>query len=222
MTRIALIHATPVAVAPIADAFQRLWPDAETANLLDDSLSTDLSRTGRLDGAMTERFRRLARYAADTGADAILFTCSAFGPCIEAAAADLAPMPVLKPNEAMFADALAMGSRIGMITTFQPSVASMEAEFRALTAATGASATIETVCAPDAMPALAAGDAATHDRLIAEAAAGMPGIDALVLAQFSMARAAAAAGAATDAPVLTSPDSVVRRLRREVGIDAAA
>ena len=33
---------------------------------------------------MTGRFLRLGRYALRTGADAILFTCSAFGPCIDA------------------------------------------------------------------------------------------------------------------------------------------
>jgi hypothetical protein len=59
------------------------------ANLLDDSLSTDLALAGRLDDAMTARFVLLARYAVETGADAILFTCSAFGPAIDAARAPM-------------------------------------------------------------------------------------------------------------------------------------
>ena len=75
-------------------------------NLLDDSLSADLARDGKLTDAMTERFLALGRYAASTGADAILFTCSAFGPCIEAVARAHAPMPVLKPNEAMIEQAV--------------------------------------------------------------------------------------------------------------------
>src|SRR5689334_19257164 len=42
--RIALIHATPLAVDPIDAAFDAQWPDAERVNLLDDSLSVDRAR----------------------------------------------------------------------------------------------------------------------------------------------------------------------------------
>ena len=96
--RIALIHALRHSPPPIAAAFRELWPEPHLMNLLDDSLSADLARAGRLTPEMTERFLALARYAKGSGADAILFTCSAFGPCIDAVVRDLAPMPVLKPN----------------------------------------------------------------------------------------------------------------------------
>ncbi|MGY2934384.1 hypothetical protein ACVWZ6_003986 [Bradyrhizobium sp. GM6.1] len=91
--RIALIHALKHSIAPIEAAFAKVWPEARLMNLLDDSLSSDLARDGKLNDAMTERFLALGRYAAATGADAILFTCSAFGPCIEAVARAHAPMP---------------------------------------------------------------------------------------------------------------------------------
>jgi hypothetical protein len=50
-------------------------------NLLDDSLSADLARDGRLTFAMTERFRAIGSYVTSTGADAMLFTCSALSGC---------------------------------------------------------------------------------------------------------------------------------------------
>ena len=107
--RITLIHALKHSIVPIEASFARLWPDARLMNLLDDSLSADLARDGGLTDAMTERFLKLGRYAAGTGSDAILFTCSAFGPCIEAVARAHAPMPVLKPNEAMIEQAVTQG-----------------------------------------------------------------------------------------------------------------
>ena len=116
--RITLVHALKHSIVPIEASFARLWPDARLMNLLDDSLSADLARDGGLTDAMTERFLRLGRYAAGTGSDAILFTCSAFGPCIEAVARAHAPMPVLKPNEAMIEQAVAKGRKIGLLSTF--------------------------------------------------------------------------------------------------------
>ena len=107
--RITLVHALKHSIVPIEASFAKLWPEARLMNLLDDSLSADLARDGGLSEAMTERFLQLGRYAAGTGSDAILFTCSAFGPCIEAVARAHAPMPVLKPNEAMIEQAVSAG-----------------------------------------------------------------------------------------------------------------
>src|SRR5579872_3862958 len=129
MPRIALIHAVTVAMAPVHEAFRQLWPEAECVDILDTSLSRDRERDGELTKKMTGRFLLLAKYAEDNGAAGILFTCSAFGEAIEQAASR-AKIPVLKPNEAMFGAALATGKRLGMLATFAPSVAGMEAEFR--------------------------------------------------------------------------------------------
>lgn len=214
--RIALIHALRHSPPPIEAAFARAWPAARLMNLLDDSLSADLAREGSLTPAMTERFLSLSRYAAGTGADGILFTCSAFGPCIEAVAARHAPMPVLKPNEAMIEEACAAARaaagpgrrpRIGLLASFAPTLESMPPEFPGDVALVPA-------LAAGALAALDAGDAAAHDRLAAEAARGLAGCDVIALAQFSLARAAPAVEAAAGRPVFTTPDSAVRKLRR--------
>jgi Asp/Glu/hydantoin racemase len=210
--RIALIHATPLAIAPIADAFRTLWPEARTTNLLEDSLSQDLAAAGKLEPAMFQRFCDLATYAERSGADAILFTCSAFGACIETARR-LVAIPVLKPNEAMIDEALAAGRRLALIASFAPSLPSMQAELEQAAAARGIRLELSTHCAPEAMPALAAGDAERHDRLIADAVAPVGPADAVILAQFSMARAESAVSRVSKSRVLTSPKSAVEKLR---------
>jgi Asp/Glu/hydantoin racemase len=208
--RIALIHALRHSPPPIEAAFAAAWPEARLMNLLDDSLSADLAREGRLTPAMTDRFLALARYAAGTGADGILFSCSAFGPCIEACARDLAPLPVLKPNEAAIEEAVGMGRRIGLLATFPGTLASMPPEFPP-------GVEVVPCLAPGALAALDAGDGETHDRLAAEAARDLRGCDVVLLGQFSLARAAAAVAAATGRPVVTTPDSAARKLKGLLG-----
>jgi Asp/Glu/hydantoin racemase len=170
-------------------------------------LSADLARDGGLSQAMTDRFLNLGRYTTATGSDAILFTCSAFGPCIEAVARAHAPMPVLKPNEAMIEQAAARGRRVGLLSTFAPTLASMPREFPG---------SIELVpkLAEGALAALDRGDRATHDRLVVEASKDLRDCDIIALAQYSMAPAAAEVAAATGRPVLTTPDSAVAKLKQ--------
>jgi Asp/Glu/hydantoin racemase len=208
--RIALVHALKHSLSPIEAAFARHWPDATLMNLLDDSLSADVARDGRLTDAMTERFLRLGRYAAGTGADAILFTCSAFGPCIEAVAREQAPMPVLKPNAAMIEQAVAKGRKIGLLSTFPPTLLSMPPEFPR---------SIELVpkLAEGALAALDRGDRAEHDRLVAEASKDLRDCDLIALAQYSMAPTAALVETVSGRPVVTTPDSAVLKLRELLG-----
>lgn len=210
-SRIVLVHAVTVAVEPVTAAFASLWPQAEVVNLLEDSLSRDRAAHADLSPEMYRRFAVLTHYALDIGARGILFTCSAFGDAIRAAARH-ARVPVLTPNEAMFEAALAAGDRIGMLATFEFSVAGMEEEFRE--AAAGREARIETVCVPEAMAALKSGDAETHNRLLAEAAPRLAQCDAVMLAHFSTSRALDAVRGAFDGPVLTSPAAAVEKLRR--------
>ena len=205
--RIALIHALKHSMAPIEAAFATAWPEARLMNLLDDSLSADLARDGGLTDPMTERFLKLGRYAAGTGSDAILFTCSAFGPCIEAVARAQTPMPVLKPNEAMIEEAVTKGRKIGLLSSFPPTLASMPREFPA---------SIELVpkLAEGALAALDRGDRATHDRLVVEASRDLRDCDLIALAQYSMAPAAELVAAASGRPVVTTPDSAVLKLKK--------
>ena len=203
--RIALIHIQMVSAGPMLDAFGRCWPEAEVTNLLDEGLFKSPARGAAY---VVERFKSLARYAADAPADAILFTCSAFGTAIVAARDAVAPIPVLKPSEAMIEAAVATGGRIGLLASFGPTLASMPAEFPPGTLTALA-------LAEGAFDALNAGEIAAHNRLIAETAArDLGGCDVIALAQSSMAPAARAVAEATGKVVLTSPDTAVAKLRR--------
>jgi Asp/Glu/hydantoin racemase len=209
--RITLVHALKHSIVPIEASFAKMWPEARLMNLLDDSLSADLARDGQLTPAMTERFLSIGRYAKSTGANGILFTCSAFGPCIEAVAREHRPMPVLKPNEAMIEQAAKSGRKVGLLSSFPPTLASMPREFPA---------SIELVpkLAEGAMAALDRGDRAEHDRLVTEASKDLRDCDVIALAQYSMAPAAEKVAQATGRPVLTTPDSAVMKMKALLGM----
>ena len=218
--RIALVHALRNSVTPAREAFERLWPEAQIANLLEDSLSADVARDGALTPAMTQRFLTLARYMIGCGADGLLFTCSAFGPCIEACAREFPQLPVLKPNEAMIEEAVARAGphgRIGLLATFPATLASMPQEFTRV----APGVTVVTALAEDALARLDAGDGDAHDASAARAAkAAFADCDVVALAQFSLARAAPSVAAVVGCDVLTTPESAVRKLRRSLGANA--
>lgn len=214
--RIVLLHATPVAMEPIRSSMQRLWPEAEPVNLLDDALTTDRSTEGPvLSEDLCARFVNLGKYAASLGGDGILITCSAFGPAIDQLKEELS-IPVLKPNEAMFREAIASGNKIGMLATFAPAVSTMTEEFAQFVAEDSSSATLETLVVKDAIELLRNGDPETHNRLVAEQAHHFGNHDAIMLAHFSTSRALDLVRTKVSIPVLSAPDAAVSCMRQLV------
>ena len=210
--RIVLIHAVPMAIEPIKCAFNELWPEPEIVNLFDDSLSVDRAKSNVLTTDMERRFSVLGNYAESIGADGILFTCSAFGPAIDKVAYNLT-IPVLKPNEAMFEQALNTGHKIGMLATFEQSIASMSREFCKIRDSLSATGSLDTKLVEGAMEFLRQGNQTKHNELIAKTAATLKHCDVLMLAQFSMVSAKSAVFKELNIPVLTAPEAAVKKLR---------
>jgi Asp/Glu/hydantoin racemase len=220
IVRIALIHALEESVGPAREAFARHWPEAFAFDLLDTSLAIDRAEAGGLSDDMMARFLSLANYAAAHPGKGgltvgILFTCSAFGAAIDAVKARTG-IPVLRPNEAAFEAALHMGDKLGLVVSFEPSRASLEEELRAMAKERRRDVTIRTEVAAGALEALKAGDGERHDILVADAAVRLGDVDAIILGQFSLARARDRARAATGVPVITTPHSAVEALRARV------
>ena len=213
---IQLIHAVRVAERPIHDAFSRLWPEARTDDFTDGALATDLEAAGALTDAFTGRMEGLIGRGVEAGADAVLFTCSAFGGAIEQARAKV-EIPVLKPDEAMIDEALSRSegrnSRIGGLATFAPTIGSLSSELAVAAQARGLTPEITLRHVPGAMEALNDGREAEHDRLIAQAAEDLADVDVLMLAQFSMVRARDAIADVPGRSVLTAPDEAVKKLK---------
>jgi len=205
MVRIALIHATELSLLPIKKAFASLWPQAELVHLLDDSLSRDRS-SGR---ETSKRISALADYAVSVDAQTILYTCSAFGEAISEVQKRLR-LPVFKPNEAMFESAFKAGKKIAMLATFRPSIQSMEEEYYE---AAARGATLTTYFVEGAREASDGGDLTLHNHLIAEAIRPLNDFDAIMLAHFSMSPALELCERVAQAPVITAPETAVKKIK---------
>ena len=193
-------------------AFTADWPEARISNLLDDSLFAWVKEAGGVVPEMYEVFRDLTRHMAGRGADGILFTCSAFRQVIDACI-DEFDMPILKPNDAMIDKALEAGSRIAVMATVGPTIPSISVEIEEMAAARKQKVDLVPCFVEDAFDALARGDAATHDELVAERARDITNCDAIVLAQFTLSRAVPAVQAVNKTPIYNSPGAAVARMR---------
>ncbi|WP_308467046.1 aspartate/glutamate racemase family protein [Rathayibacter soli] len=210
VSRIALVHTGAVVIPMTARFIERELPRVTAVNYLDDRIVADLADE-RAALSVPARVRELAQAAVDGGAAAILLTCSSISE-LAAQTADAVGVPVLRIDEAMADEAIGIGQRITVIATL-PTTCGPTARLIAERAArAGRSPLISSVVVEGAFDAVASGDRAAHDALVACAIRdAVADADVIVLAQASMASAVDAVEVAV--PVLTSIESGVKRLR---------
>lgn len=217
--RVGLLHTVPALAATFDAAVRERLPGADTLHVVDPSLLADAIRTGVTE-AVQERVAARLRHLAADGATAVLVTCSSIGEAVDAAASSV-PVPVLRVDASMAAEAVrlanAAGERVGRrgrIAVLATLAATLGPTGRLLERAAGeATVSISATVVDGAVAARDAGDQEEHDRLIRDAVRALD-VDVVVLAQASMAGAAASAGATV--PVLTSPAGGVAALAAAV------
>lgn len=212
MAEIAMIHATRAAISPVETAFAEIWPDASHWSLLDEGLTQAVDRAGDLTDDISARFIALGEYAAAAGSDALLFTCTAFGPPMEACQQKF-DFPVLKPNDAMMDKALAIGGQVGLLASHPVTLPMLSAQFEEMAADAGIAITLHPKLAEGAWADLQAGRREAHDSKLIEAAAALSECDCVMLAQFSMAPLKRATEAVVEGEVLSSPHAAVEKLK---------
>lgn len=220
MTRIAFVHTGAVVIAPVSELAGRLLPGVPTVNYLDDRIVGDLGDLERA-GSVGERLEDLVRAAKAAGADTVMLTCSSISG-FAAGLSERVGVPVLRIDEAMADQAVAVGNRIAVIATLPTTLAPTAALIGERAALAGASPVIVSEVVEGAFAAVSRGDRIAHDELVGAAIVRLAAeADVVVLAQASMASAAAAVRVAV--PVLTSLEPGIARLRDTLdGAESAA
>jgi len=213
--KIALIHTSPAAIAPLMRFYNDAAPELEITNLLDDGLLRLLAS-----GDHTTVERRLAEMltvAVRTyGAELGMVTCSSVTKGMVERLSPLFDLPILKIDYPMARAAVGDGrQRIGIAATFQPTIAPTSQLISEAATESGAAIEIIQEVVPGAYDALLSGDEERHDQLLCEGVERLAarGVDVVVLAQISMARVLPRLEGRLGVPVLSSLHTSLNAIR---------
>jgi phosphohistidine swiveling domain-containing protein len=210
---VALISATRAAILPAEHGFARQFPDASLWNIVDDRLLTEANRRGGVDQALANRMRRLIDHALAEEVTAVLLTCSMYGHI--AHGYHRPGVPVLAPDDAAFSVAERGGfDRILVVASLDAAMRDTVSRLAGFLGERGSCSIVTGVTAPGAFEAANADDQPGLLAALADACApSAERADAVLLAQYSLASAAARLSDILRVPVISAPDSAAAALR---------
>ena len=210
--RVTMIHAILESIPPVRLAFAEQFPEAEVVNVLDEGLLFDFD--DQITPHLRRRMSNLIGYCQDNQADAIGLACSVYAPVVDSAK-HLVDVPLVSSYGPVMADAVAVGSRVGLIASVAPAL--RDSEFYLKLAAEEAGKVVEPVLclAEDLIDVMRAeGQRSLERRLEQEVMRLAPDVDVVLLGQFSFAAALVHLQKMSPVPVLSAPHSSARTLKR--------
>jgi Asp/Glu/hydantoin racemase len=205
MRTVAAVFTAQSIVESIKQMFAELVPDCRVISIIEDALIQDVIREGQVTPAIARRLVRYYLAAQDTGADLIFNTCSSIGD-VAIMARSLVSIPIVKIDDAMAAEAVRTGARVGVLATLPTTLAPTVRLVKAQAEKAGRTVSVVEGLAKGAYEALVAKQPEKHDQMVTAAAEQVATqVDVIVLAQGSMARMDAALAKKTGKPVLSSP-----------------
>lgn len=210
---VALISATFAAVQPAVRGLADGFPQAVPWNIVDDRLMTDADEQGGLTPALRARMARLIEHAIVEGADGVLLTCSLYGDV--AHAFDRATVPVLAADQAAFGLASEGGyARVLIVGSFAAAVDDSTDRFRAAVSGTGGVVSVSSAVAQGALRATTErDDVALLDALVEATVPHRGEMDAVLLAQYSLAPATEGLREALGIPIISGPHASAALLK---------
>ena len=213
LATLGFVHTVHRVIAPLADIATELFPDIEQTHYLDESTLRDAIALDGLSPGIVRRVCQLVMLAAER-TDIVLLTCSSIGPCADVARA-MVSVPVLRIDEPMAQEAVALGQRIAVVATLGSTLLPTVDMVEACASRAGKQVTVESALCEGAFDAASNGRQQEHDEIVLRRLAGLIGppdpVDVVVLSQASMARVAEQLPAGNAVPILSSPRSGIMR-----------
>jgi Asp/Glu/hydantoin racemase len=208
-----LIHTSATLIPVFQQLCKEHLPGVATFNIVDDSIVRNIRERGSLTPEISKRVADYVASAEDSGVDYIMVTCSSIGAAVEAAARHT-KVPVLRVDQPMADIAVQTGKRIGVIATLQTTLGPTSDLVQRRAALAGKDIELTSRVVDGAFEALMAGNAATHDTLVANALRELSqNVDVILLAQASMARVVDTLSDADKiVPIIASPPTAIQYL----------
>jgi Asp/Glu/hydantoin racemase len=213
--KVAFIHTSPPAIAPLMQFYGEAAPELEITNLLDDGLLRFLSASN-LSSAQERLSDMITTASRVYDAELAMVTCSSVSKeMVQQLDAEF-DLPVLKIDYPMARRAVrAGGKRIGVAATFAPTLVPTCKLLSEAAAEAGTEIEIIREVSTDAYKALLAGDTSSHDALLLDVVKRLEQqqVAVIVLAQVSMARILPQLEGRTSVPVLSSLHTSLEAIR---------
>ena len=205
-----LLHTAAAHQASFEALVTRLAPEVEVEHLVDDSLLADAMAAGSVTPDIKERLAGRLGEAGATGAAVILCTCSTLGGSAESLGQD-AGLNVLRIDRAMAEKAVDEARTILVAACIETTLGPTMALLEGVAADREKSPTLRPLLIEGAWTHFLAGDLPAYHQAIAESLrANMADAEVAVLAQASMAPAAALLKDLPQ-PILSSPELGLRQ-----------
>lgn len=199
---LAFLHTAAVHVTTFEQLLREVDPAVPSRHVVDVALLDDARAAGGVTPAIAARIRGAVGELAGAGARVVLCTCSTIGDAAEATVSGGAT--VLRVDRPMADRAVAIGPRIAFVAALHSTVAPTAALLHDAARRAGRAVQLTPLLCVEAWPYFERGALDDYYAMIAAAARHVASThDVVVLAQGSMAPAAALVGGAV--PVLSSP-----------------
>jgi len=211
---ITMIHTVFPIVNNLKAIFEKKLGDqpATIYNIVDDSILPRISNNGSLSPEIVSTVYQHIFSAEKIGSDIILVTCSSISEVVDIVS-PIVSVPVIKIDDAMTDEAVKIADTLGVVATIKTTLNPTINQLKKKMAKAEKEIKIIPLLCSDAYKALInENNPKKHDLLLYEAIEKIiEDVDAIVLAQASMARLLPKLKKLTNKPILTSTESGVER-----------
>lgn len=216
MKRIVLIHTVKSVYETFEKELRAVAGDIIIYNMLDDFLVADPIERGVFTVENRMRLMHDLQSAQLTGADLIVVTCSTLTPHV-VAARPFFSTPIIAVDDAMCTLAVQQGRNITVLATAESTVGPTLKKLEEEAALQNKEISLSSLCCPEALVHLKAGQKAKHDKMVLDMARGVKESDTILLAQASMAHLQDLVQAQTKTRTLSSPQLCIQEVVKKLG-----